>query len=320
MIRYLAVAVLLAACGDDSSGTPIDAPLVLIDAPPPLPGHHHYVIDSVQVPTNNNQAREFGLDLNADQTVDNQFGMVLGTLATMGLDVQVTTTQNIDRGKSITLIDLFANDLTTEPAATFAMFVGAKPMPAACTNASDTACRRHLAGTATYTIMSGAPTNPALTGAIVAGTYTAAPAGRLAVPLAVFPSTTSVAVNLIGARVTAMQVSATKIMTMKIAGGITSAEMDAKVYPAMRDGLQSLVARDCTALANPPACGCAANSEGKTWLDLVDLPPKDCQITSQEVKDNSLFVSLFAPDVTLDGQTALSVGFKATAVEAGFAP
>ena len=94
MNRYLAVALLLAACGDDNGGAPIDAPPVVIDAPPPPPGHHHYVIDSLLVPTNNTMARDYGFDLNNDGAIDNQLGMVLGTLASMGLDVQLMTTQN----------------------------------------------------------------------------------------------------------------------------------------------------------------------------------------------------------------------------------
>ncbi len=326
MLRYLAVVVLLGACGDDSSGTPIDAavdaavdaPPVLIDAPPPPPGHHHYVIDSLLVPTNNNTARDYGLDLDNDGAIDNQFGRVLGTLASMGLEVQMLTTQNVDRGASITLIDMFANDLTTEPAATFATFVGSNPMPAACANASDTTCRHHFAGNATFTIAAGAPTNPALTGAIAGGTYTSAPAGHLAGPFAVFPSATPTTVNLVGARVVASQVSATKIVTMKIAGAITDAEMDAKVYPAISTGMQADITRDCTAPTNPPTCGCATSSAGKTWLDLIDAPPKDCKVTAPEIKANSLFMSLFAPDVMIDGQMALSIGYKATAVEAGF--
>ena len=324
VIRYLAVPMLLAACGDGGGATPIDAAVdarpdaPLLDAPPPLPGHHHYVIDSILVPTNNNQARDYGQDLNGDQTIDNQLGMVLATLGSMGLDIQGTTTRSVDRGTSITLVDLFADDFTTAPAATFAAFVGANPMPAACTSASDPTCRHHLAGTATFTIVPAAPTNPALTGAVTAGTYTSTPAGLLAAPLAVFPSSPPVIVNLVGARVVATQLSTTRIMSMKIGGAITNAEMDAKVYPAMRDGVQVAIAHDCTALTSPPNCGCAAGTNGKTWIELLDAPPKDCTVTVQEIKDNSLFQSLFAPDVVIGGQMALSVGFKTTAVEAGF--
>ncbi len=322
MNRYLAVALLLAACGDDSSTLPtdaaVDAPPILIDAPLPPLGHHHYVLDTLLVPTNNNEARLYGLDLDNDGAVDNQFGMVLGTLAAMGFPAQMSTTQNIDRGKSITLVDVFANDLTTELGATFATFVGTNPMPAACASASDTTCRRHLAGSATFTIATAAATNPPLMGAIAAGTYTSAPAGLLAAPFPVFPSAAPVTLNLVGARVVATPIAATKLVSVKIGGAITNAEMDAKVYPAISAGMEMNIAADCTALTSPPDCGCTSGSTGKTWLELVDAAPKDCHVTAEEVKTNSLFMSLFAPDVMINGQMALSIGYKASAVEAGF--
>jgi hypothetical protein len=335
-VRYLATVVLLAACGGNGGGTPIDArPDAVLDAPadtlpdappdaPPLDapapqmGHHHYVIDSLLVPTNNNEARAYGQDLNGDLTIDNQLGMVLATLEAQGFEIQGTTTQSVDRGTTITLIDLGADDFTTAPAATFAMFVGANPMPPACANAADTTCRHHLTGSATFTIPPAAPTHPALQGTIATGTYTTSPAGLLAAPLPMFPASTPVVVNLVGAKVVATQLSATGIMSLKIGGAVTSAEMDANVYPAMHDGFAAIVAHDCTALTSPPMCGCPAGSNGKTWIDLLDMPPKDCKISVQEIKDNSLFMSLFAPDVVIGGQMALSVGFKATAVEAGF--
>jgi hypothetical protein len=42
-------------------------------------------------------------------------------------------------------------------------------------------------------------------------------------------------------------------------------------------------------------------------------------VTVQELRDNSLIQSLFATDVMLEGQMALSVGVRVTAVAAGFA-
>src|SRR4051812_13263787 len=157
MRRTLAIVLVLVGCGDDNGSKPIDASIdvpidALIDAPPPPAGHHHYVIDSVSLPTTSNQAREDAFDLDGDQQVDNQFGMVLSTLSGMGLDVQGASTRNIDRGVSLTLVDLTAADFTTDPAAAYAQFVGANPMPAACAGVSDTTCRKHLAGNATFTI------------------------------------------------------------------------------------------------------------------------------------------------------------------------
>ena len=57
---------------------------------------------------------------------------------------------------------------------------------------------------------------------------------------------------------------------------------------------------------------------GKTILGLFDTTPKDCMVTVDEIKNNSLIVSLLSPDVTVDGKMALSLGIKATAVKATY--
>ena len=46
----------------------------------------------------------------------------------------------------------------------------------------------------------------------------------------------------------------------------------------------------------------------------------DCAVSVTEIQNNSLIQALFAPDVTIDGQMALSVGFGVTAVGATFTP
>lgn len=331
MRRLVLILPLLAACGDDGhaaatdaaidvpADTPVDMPAdALIDAPPPAADHHYYVMDSLLVPMNNTQARDFGLDLNGDQTVDNQLGMVLATLDAQGFELQTATTTQIDRGQILELFDLGATSFTTEPAATFAAYAGATPMPAPCAGTSDTTCRHHLAGTGTFTIAAGSPTNPALTGVIAAGAMTTAP-GHLLAPITLFtPPAMPLYVTLVGAKVQLAQASDPSILQLKLTGGITQTDIDGKLIPAMREGIQAQVVKDCTMLASPPTCGCPAGSTGKTMLDLFDSAPKDCTVSVQEVRDNSLINSLLAPDVMLEGQMCLSYGVRASAVRAGF--
>src|SRR4051812_33307089 len=87
---------LLAACSDDGGGTIT-----------PEGTHYQYVVSVAKVPTNNNQARDYGLDLGSakaskpDGTVDNQLGMVLGTLAGMGFDIQATIDKAVAEGSII---------------------------------------------------------------------------------------------------------------------------------------------------------------------------------------------------------------------------
>ena len=115
---------LLAACGGDDEGNVV-----------PEGTHYHYVANKVFVPTTNTQAREYGLDLNKDGTVDNQLGMVLSTLGSMGFDIQTTIDTAVAEGSIILLADFQTKDFTNTTAAGIQVFLGDKatatPMPAA---------------------------------------------------------------------------------------------------------------------------------------------------------------------------------------------
>lgn len=331
MRRLAPLLLIAAACGDDGSAKPTDAAVDVpadvpidipadapIDAPPPLPGFHHYVMDTLRVPANNTEARDFGLDLNGDGTVDNQLGMVIGSLAAQGFEIQPATTAQIDRGQILELFRLYAPDFVNVPAATFNAYAGANPMPAACASASDTVCRHHLTGAGTFSIAPSSPANAPLTGTLTGGAMTTA-AGHLLAPVTVFTvAGNPLYLTLVGAKVQMSMASDARLMQLKLAGGITQTDIDGKLIPAMREGIEASVMKDCTMLANPPTCGCPAGSTGKTMLDLFDQAPKDCSVSLQEVRDNSLIQSLLAPDVMLEGQMCLSYGVRATAVAAGF--
>lgn len=327
-----ALVLALAACGDDGGKTPTDAPKppadapvdsppdappdVPFDAPIPPANHFHYAMSTLLVPMNNTQARDYGLDLNGDQTVDNQLGMVMGTLSTMGFEIQAATSDQVNRGQIIELFDLGADSFTTAAFATFAAYIGATPMPPPCNNASDTICRRHLTGAGTFTIAPTSPTNPPLTGAISAGMMTTT-AGHLVVPLTMVFGSTPIYVTLLGAKVQLAQASDPAIMSLKLTGGVTQTDVNTKLIPAMRDGMEAAVMKDCTALSSPPQCGCPSQSNGQTMINLFDTN-NNCSISVMEVQNNSLIQSLLAPDVTLEGQQCLSFGMRATAVKAGF--
>ncbi|HEY5944012.1 MAG TPA: hypothetical protein VIV40_00900 [Kofleriaceae bacterium] len=314
--------VILAGCGDDDccTMTPIDAAVdaavdtVVIDSPPLPAVHQHYVIDQLLLPATNTQARDYGLDLNSDGTVDNQFGMVISTLAGMGLDSQTAQDKLLDTGTAIMLGDLGADDLVAESTATFTIYQGANPTPPACASAQDTVCRKHFTGTATFSLEAGAPIDTPLLGAIVNSELTAGP-GHLTIDLVLLASM-PIRVTLLGARVK-LTSSATS-ETGKLAGAVSMADMNTKVIPAMRNGFEAAVMADCTMLSSPPACGCPADTTGKTLLGLFDTDPKDCSISVSEVQNNSLIVSLFTPDVTVEGMPALSLGVAVHAVGAGF--
>ena len=125
----LAAAALLpfiAACGGDDEGNVV-----------PEGTHYHYVANKVFVPTTNTQAREYGLDLNKDGTVDNQLGMVLSTLGSMGFDIQTTIDTAVKEGSIILLADFQTKDFTNTTAAGVQIFLGDKREPGPASDPND---------------------------------------------------------------------------------------------------------------------------------------------------------------------------------------
>jgi len=301
---YLLAAVIpasLVACGGDS-GTVV-----------PEGTHYHYVVDSVAVPTNSNQSREYGIDLDGDGAVDNQLGAVLGLLAGQGFDVQTSLDESVDTGSIILLADIQTKDFTNTSAAGLQVFLGDNPTPPACTDANDTICRHHLDGNGMFSIAANSPDNAALGGKIVNGTFTGGP-GTLSLQIAL-GGTDAIQLDLIGARAKVSSITDSAIGTAILAGALTQDDLNTKVIPAIQMQLGPIIMRDCTDLATPPDCGCMASSTGKTIIDLFDTDPKDCAVSVMEIQSNSLIKGLLQPDVVIDGTMALSLGVKATAVK-----
>jgi hypothetical protein len=299
--------------------------------------HYHYVANKALVPTNNNESREYGLDLNGDGTTDNQLGMVLGTLAGMGFDIQGTIDQAVLEGSIILLADVQTKDFTNTAAAGVQVFLGTNEQPAACnagemascdmsTPAVCTGCGHHLQGDGMFSIDPASPQNAALAGKIVNGTFTGGP-GELTLQIAL-GGTDAIELDLIGAKAKATGITATGIGTLSgntVTGGIvfggalTKDDIDNKVIPAVASQLTPTIERDCTMPTMPPGCGCVDGSTGKTILGLFDTN-HDCTVSVMEIQTNSLIMSLLAPDVTIDGKMALSLGIKAVATGATFTP
>jgi len=305
----------LAACGGgDDTITPEGA-------------HHHYVVDKALVPTNNNESREYGLDLNGDGQADNQLGMVLGTLAGMGFDIQATIDTAVLKGSINLLVDVQTADETfmSSAATGMSVFIGSDPQPAACMTGEDVTCTTakpavctgcgHQFGGAGGTFTAATNQDIALAGKIVGGTFTGGP-GDLSIQIAI-GGTMAIPLNLIGARAKATGMTADKITGIVFAGAITKTDIDTNIIPAVVNQLTPTITRDCTMPTAPPGCGCADGSTGKTIIGLFDTD-MNCMVSVDEVKTNSLIMSLLAPDVTVDGKMALSLGIKVAAEKATF--
>ncbi|HTR50084.1 MAG TPA: hypothetical protein VMJ10_05200 [Kofleriaceae bacterium] len=349
-----ALPLTFAACSSSSSGEP-----------KPVGPHYQYVTNQLDVPTSNDEARADGLDLDGNGQPDNQLGMVLATLGGMGFDIQGTVDVAVLEGEVIFLVDFQTQDFMNTTAAGIQVFLGQNPMPVAC-NSGETAtcgtcsnsattkcesdsdctspgtctmakppvctgCGHQLTGSASFTVDPNGPTNAALSGKIVAGTFTGGP-GDLSLPLTL--AGVNLQLDLIGARAKCSGITATAIGTATadgciLGGALTQDELDNQVLPAIQTALVPLIQRDCCGLStspggatcNPsatPACGCTSGSTGSTILGLFDTMPKDCTVSLQEIEMNSLIESLLAPDVTIEGKMALSLGIKITTVGATF--
>jgi len=331
-MRLIVVLALLAGCGSDNHATGdaghsdarIDArldaspdarPDALLDAPTPPAGAHRFVIDHAHLPSNNNEARMYGLDLDGDGSVDNQLGMVVGTFAGMGIPSQPALDHAIDTGAIEILADVEAADLTAGPA-TVALFDGANAMPAPCQGSGDTVCRKHLAGTATFEVASTSAHDTPLAGSIAT---TLLDAGPGSVHLRTMFLGAEADLALIGARIRLSQPSDAHVTAGIIAGGISQGEIDATLIPALQVAATHQIALDCSALTSPPGCGCADGSTGKTFIGLFDTN-QDCVVSNAEVANNSLIKALLAPDMTIDAMPALSFGVGISAVHAAFTP
>ena len=190
-------------------------------------------------------------------------------------------------------------------------FTGVNPMPAACVGST---CGLHLDGGATFSALDGGTT---LTGGVDAGTLlTTSVDATLPLQLRMLGSS-PIVVRLRLARARLTGLSADGITSGVLAGAVTQGEIDTVLYPALVSSYAAKISRDCVPV--PPNCGCAASSSGAALLGLFDAPPRDCVVTVDELRTNSLWQALFAPDVMLpDGTMALSLGLGITAVKASF--
>lgn len=304
-LLFCSTVSLFAACSDGGE-----------DIPTPEGPKTSYVISKASLPTTTPEATEFGLDLNGDKAVDNQLGNVLAALVSQGFDVKAAIDGAVDEGDIVLLMQVQTTDFTSAKAAGLSVLLGdsATVQPAPCSSITDTVCRKHLDGNGSFAIASNSPTNAAVAGKIVGGTFNSVGSGNIAIQIAL-GGTQAIRLDLIGARAKATGISEAKIDSVIVGGAISEDDLNGQVLPAIHSQLAPLIAEDCTGTV-PPDCGCAAGSTGKTLLNLFDSAPKDCSVSVDEIKNHQLIKSLLAPDVNIDGKAALSLGLKVSATKA----
>ncbi len=116
-------------------------------------------------------------------------------------------------------------------------------------------------GNGTFTVDPAAPAASLLSGSVVAGRFTGGP-GRARLELVVMPGAAPVALDLISARVAA-DVTASGCTNAKIGGGVHENDIVGKIYPAIAQGINVLVAAD-------PGCPSACGAQASMLLNLFD--------------------------------------------------
>lgn len=311
------------------------------DDTPPEGDHHKYVADSVLVPTTTTEVQTYGMNVDKDEKedsdgaegpdkvgddgIDNQLGSVLAALTNFNFDVQGNVTTSVSQGDIILLADYQTVDFTSAAHSGLTIKLGANPTPPACTDASDTVCRHHLTGTATFTIDPNSPANALVTGSVANGIFTSKP-GNLTLQIALSAGN-PIPLNLIAARAELKMTSATGIMEGKLSGAIAESDINNNILPAVKGQLDDIIAEDCPT-ATAPECACTPSSTGEMLMSMFDSDTDaDCEISVMELQTNPIISGFLTPDVTISAETdasipapieALSIGIRFTAVGAMF--
>lgn len=311
----LALMTPLAACGSDDDSGPAEG------------DHYRYVVSSLSTSSSNK------LDLDGNGRTENKLGELLGSLAPF-FAIQETIDEALLKGTVLLLADLQTTSFSAAGSAGFSVYLGdaATAAPAPCTDINVlTTCGQHLQGTGTFTVAATSPRDAQLTGPFASGTMKAGP-GKLSLQLAL--TGTPVTVSLLGARAQISEASADGIERGIVGGGISQAELDSVILPAVAAQMKVVIDRDCGPEAervlgrvtpqSAEECGrmpvggafTACTSTGATLLGAAtgfDAAPRDCKITAADLKASALLGQALTPDITIDGQQAISavIGFKA---------
>jgi hypothetical protein len=279
---------------------------------PPTGDHTYYVIDSLLLPTTSTESLMYGRDLDGDGIHDNQLGMVLSLLGLFGFDTQGGIDTAVASGGILLLGDLQAADYTSTDSAAFTLHLGASPTPAPCLDSSDVVCGQHLHGSGSFEVVAG--TANTLSGPIQGGTFSGGP-GTANLQVSVINGN-PLTLSLIGARIELSDITPVEIGSGVIAGAILQSQLNDDVIPSIAASLADTIATDCTG-SGPPDCGCTAGSVGATVVATFD-GNDDCAVSALEIQ--SIVALVLTPDVTIDGQPAISLGVAISAVAATFTP
>jgi hypothetical protein len=261
---------LLAAC---NAVQPIPAPTQTAVVMPATGVEYHFVTNTLQIPTTQEQAQVFALNVDGDPQgkPDNMFGglFTLLTSAVSGIEMQSTLDQAIASGQLVALHEVKADDPLNDSNVSWTIFQGQKTSSPPTFDGSDE-----------FVLDSAATTNLPIVGSITNGHFAGGPGTA---HIQIFFMGQLIDVNLVGVRLEA-DVTAQGCVNGKLGGGVTDEEFRAKLLPAIAEGLNLLITTNKT----------GAN----TLLQTFDSD-KSGTITVQELENNPLLMLMISPDLDL---------------------
>jgi hypothetical protein len=269
------------------------------------------VIKSMTAPQDRMQ---FGLDLNGDGKVDNQYGNIEGALLANMLDGQPTLDAAIAGGQYLSLIDLTTASFTGDPCVSVRMLT------------AQAMASLDFSGSGSFTADSAFLPSQ-LTGRIVSGQFVSDFGVNVTVHVQLPFGGVMVPADLVGSRLQFTLSSTTGVPTMgQLNGAIKEADVQSKLIPAAAAALDQAVTANPTSpqslqILQVFDIGCSGNVSLKN----------DGHVAVCEVAQNSIIQNVLAADVQLfdsngnyhpnpanTNKDSLSVGLGFTAAGATF--
>jgi hypothetical protein len=277
----LAASVLpLAACGDATE-------------PGATTGvDEQYVLSGVDLPMDGNSADAVAMEIAGHK--GNQLGNVFGTLQAVGLDFHGVAAGAVTSGDAVTLINVRTDDLAKDDQITVSVLAGMPMHPPV------------FDGSGAFTVDPHTTPPGLLLGSARAGHLSVGAAAAI-LRLAVESPDVAPALELpfLTARV---EMTTGSSCSGVIAGAVSQAWISAVFVPAILDKIQRIVAeRD------------ASDALVQLILGQYDVNG-DKQVSLDELQNNDFTKMLLTPDLTVDGQPALSFATAFSCAQATFTP
>lgn len=275
-----------------------------------------YIVTDLYIPISSAEAGTIGADLDGDGDIDNKLGAIMSLLISNGAgDPNPVLNNDIAQGDLVIPLRLYVDSFSGDATIMALSYEGAPTTTPPAFDGSDV-----------VDVAAGSPTDIFLCGPYANGGVDVGP-GQLLVPIPLLSQT--VFVPLQQAKVIG-PVTETAWTNVMVGGGVTEADVDQVILPALLVYFNGVMAADpfgatattlmsmfdgnCVDLGG--ACAGVVAGVG----DCADNQPTDVDpLTITELRCNALLSSALSPDVDSDADGVndlLSVGFRIQAVSA----